>query len=411
MQKPKDSSIHICLSQSCDCGMSRRDFLRLSSLTGAAALPFLRAGDAWAQKTPGADQPVRIGYLPITDATPLLVAHARKLFEEEGLVAEAPRLFRSWAQIVEAFVAGQINIIHLLSPATLWVRYGTQFPAKIVAWNHMNGSGLTVAPEINSVKDLGGKTVAIPFWYSIHNILLQKLLVDNGLTPVTRTNAAKLAPNEVNLLVQPPAEMIAALANKSIAGFIVADPFNAAAETNKVGKILRFSGDVWRDRACCVTFIAERDIAQRPDWVHGVTNAIVKAQAWSLNHLDEIPAILASDGGNRYTPHTKAILQKVFSTGDYRHYEESGVVRNQGWHQRRIDFQPYPFPSYTEELVRALHSTHVEGDKSFLAKLDPAKVASDLVDDRFVRQAINLVGGPKVFNLPENLSRTETLTS
>jgi NitT/TauT family transport system substrate-binding protein len=411
MQKPKDSSIHICLSQSCDCGMSRRDFLRLSSLTGAAALPFLRAGDAWAQKTPGADQPVRIGYLPITDATPLLVAHARKLFEEEGLVAEAPRLFRSWAQIVEAFVAGQINVIHLLSPATLWVRYGTQFPAKIVACNHMNGSGLTVAPEINSVKDLGGKTVAIPFWYSIHNILLQKLLVDNGLTPVTRTNAAKLAPNEVNLLVQPPAEMIAALANKSIAGFIVADPFNAAAETNKVGKILRFSGDVWRDHACCVTFIAERDIAQRPDWVHGVTNAIVKAQAWSLNHLDEIPAILASDGGNRYTPHTKAILQKVFSTGDYRHYEESGVVRNQGWHQRRIDFQPYPFPSYTEELVRALHSTHVEGDKSFLAKLDPAKVASDLVDDRFVRQAINLVGGPKVFNLPENLSRTETLTS
>jgi hypothetical protein len=80
----------------------------------------------------------------------------------KGLRTEKPRLFRSWAQIVEAFVAGQVNVIHLLSPATLWVRYGTRFPAKVVAWNHVNGSALTVAPGINSVADLGGKTVAMP---------------------------------------------------------------------------------------------------------------------------------------------------------------------------------------------------------------------------------------------------------
>lgn len=411
MKTSKDSPVHICASSSCGCGMSRRDFIRLSSLTGAAALPFLRAGDACANRLPGTDQPVRIGYLPITDATPLLVAHARKFYEEEGLTTEAPRLFRSWAQIVEAFVAGQVNVIHLLSPATLWVRYSTQFPAKVVAWNHMNGSGLTVAPDINSVKDLGGKTVAVPFWYSIHNILLQKLLVDNGLKPVTRAKAGAIAPNEVNLIVQPPAEMISALANKSIAGFIVADPFNAAAEINKVGKVLRFSGDVWRDHACCVTFIAEKDIEQRPAWTQAVTNALVKAQAWSLNNLQEIPAILASDGTNRYTPHTKAILDKVFSTKDYARYEENSVVKNKGWHQRRIDFQPYPFASYTEALVQNLRSTVVEGDNAFLQKLDPAFVAKDLVDDRFVKNAINAVGGPKVFNIPENFQRSEILAS
>jgi ABC-type nitrate/sulfonate/bicarbonate transport system substrate-binding protein len=33
----------------------------------------------------GKEQPVRIGYLPITDAAPLLVAHARKMFERKGL--------------------------------------------------------------------------------------------------------------------------------------------------------------------------------------------------------------------------------------------------------------------------------------------------------------------------------------
>jgi hypothetical protein len=54
------------------------------------------------------------------------------------------------------------------------VRYGAKFPAKIVAWNHVNGSGLTVLPEIQKVQDLGGKTVAIPFWYSIHIFLERK---------------------------------------------------------------------------------------------------------------------------------------------------------------------------------------------------------------------------------------------
>lgn len=257
---------HICASSGCDCHLTRRDLLRLGALsTAAVAAPLLAAGQARAQAFKGDDQPVRIGYLPITDATPLLVAHARQLYEAEGLRTEAPRLFRSWAQLVEAFVAGQVNVIHLLSPATLWVRYGTRFPAKIVAWNHTNGSALTVAPQIGSVRELGGKTVAIPFWYSIHNIVLQRLLRENGLVPVVRPRDGTLRDNEVNLVVLPPAEMVSALAGRAIAGFIVADPFNAAAETLGVGKVLRFTGDVWKDHACCVLTLAERDTVERPN--------------------------------------------------------------------------------------------------------------------------------------------------
>ena len=100
--------IHICQSPACGCGLTRRDFLRISALGAASvAAPLLSAGDALAQSASN-DQPVKIGYLPITDAAPLLVAHARKLFEAEGLRTEKPRLFRSWAQVIEAFVAGQV---------------------------------------------------------------------------------------------------------------------------------------------------------------------------------------------------------------------------------------------------------------------------------------------------------------
>jgi NitT/TauT family transport system substrate-binding protein len=288
-----------CLDAACDCGIGRRDWLRLAALAAAGtAAPLLSAGDARAQTARGDDPPVRIGYLPITDATPLLVAHARRLFEAEGLRVEAPRLFRSWAQVVEAFVGGQVNVIHLLSPAALWVRYGTRFPAKITAWNHVNGSALTVAPSVNRIEDLGGQVVAVPFWYSIHNVLLQRLLRDAGLEPVIRPRDAKPGPREVNLVVLPPAEMVSALAARSIAGFVVADPFNAAAELGNVGRVLRFSGDVWRNHACCVTVLAERDVADRPDWAQRVNTAIVRAQLWVRENQAETAKLNHALGGS-----------------------------------------------------------------------------------------------------------------
>ena len=123
---------------------TRRDFLKLSAvLSAAGAMPLLSSLQARAAAEP--DAPVRIGYLPITDATPLLVAHNNGLFEAEGIQAERPVLLRSWAQVIEAFISGQVNVIHLLSPMTVWARYGSKVPAKVVAWNHVGGSGLTVA--------------------------------------------------------------------------------------------------------------------------------------------------------------------------------------------------------------------------------------------------------------------------
>src|SRR2546427_383079 len=73
------SYTHICASSDCGCGLTRRDMLRLGALaTASVAAPLLAAGDARAQAFKGDDQPVKIGYLPITDATPLLVAHGNR---------------------------------------------------------------------------------------------------------------------------------------------------------------------------------------------------------------------------------------------------------------------------------------------------------------------------------------------
>jgi len=393
-----------------DPSHSRRDILKLGALlTAAGALPLLTSLQARAAAEP--DAPVRIGYLPITDATPLLVAHANGLFEAEGIKAERPVLLRSWAQVIEAFISGQVNVIHLLSPMTVWARYGSKVPAKVVAWNHVGGSGLTVAPGIEQVAQLGGRTVAIPFWYSIHNVVVQQLLRDSGLVPVSKPVGAALAANEVNLVVLPPSDMPPALASKRIDGYIVAEPFNALAENLKVGRVQRFTGDVWRNHACCVVFMHEHDLNNRPEWSQKVVNAIVKAQLWTRENRAEAAKLLSKDGANRYTPHAPEVLGKVLApaAGERDGYVKSGAIRHAAWDEQRIDFQPYPFPSYTAELVSRLKDTLIQGDKSFLAGLDPKATAADLVDDRFVRAALAGVGGLEAFGLGGGFERTEEI--
>lgn len=389
--------------------ISRRRFLKLSALfTAAGALPLLQAFERAAATEP--DAPVRVGYLPITDATPLLIAHHNGLWQRRGLAVDKPRMFRGWAQIVEAFLAGQVNVVHMLSPMTVYARYGSKSPSKVVAWNHVDGSSLAiaVARQMPDVAGLAGTTVAIPFWYSVHNVLLQVLLKQHGLTPIgSGTPGAR----QVKLVVLAPSDMLPALSTGRIAGYIVAEPFVALGEILKVGKVLRFTGDVWKNHACCVVQMHERDLTARPAWTQGVVDGIVEAAAWTRGHRGEAARILSREGSDRYTPHDVATLAKVLAppAGDAAFYESTGAIRHPDWHEHRIDFQPFPYPSYTEKLVELLKHTLVEGQGEFLTTLDPAFAARDLVDDRFVRKAIAAAGGMQVFGQPAGFMREEVI--
>ncbi len=383
---------------------TRRDFLKLSALFGAtAALPLLQACSRRAAAAP--DAPLTIGYLPILDAAPLLVAHGLGLFERAGVATVKPILFRSWAGLVEAFLSGQVNLIHVLSPMSVWMRYGSRAPVRALMWNHTCGSALTVRPDVREVRDLQGQTVAIPFWYAVHNVIVQQILRQAGLRVVEKNPQA----GEVRLTVMPPSDMVAALAAGTIAGFIVAEPFNALAEAKGVGKILRFSGDIWREHACCLTMMHEHNIRNRPEWVQHVINSLVQAAAWTKTHRAEAAALLAKQGVQKYTPHDAEVLRAVLQPEPvvWAKYERDGAVRHRDWQQQRIDFQPYPFPSYSELLIKLLKETHLAGVNTFLQELNPAEAAKELFDSRFVEQALQQHGLMRTFGL-NALTRQET---
>ena len=310
---------------------TRRDLIQLMGLwTGAQLCTPLEAIAAPHQAAPTQSHPrVRIGYIPITDATPLLVAYQNKLFQQQGLAVDPPVLFRSWAQLIEAFLSGSVNVIHLLSPMAVWTRFSSRFPAKIVAWNHVAGSALTVQKHIHSIEALGGHYVAIPFWYSVHNVVLQAMLRHAGLRVITKPDQ-ELGPKDVGLIVLAPSDMPPALVSGQIAAYLVAEPFNAMAEHLKIGKILRFTGDVWKQHACCVVFMHERDLAERPEWTQKVVNSIVQAQHWCRQHRGETAQLLSREHQPRLTPHIHAVLAQVLQPGaaKYQAYLRQGAIKH-----------------------------------------------------------------------------------
>jgi len=393
--------------------ITRYQFLRSLGLAGAAlaAGPGLLAACSDGRPTAASqgvepdDRRLRVGYLPITDATPLLVAHGEGFYAEEGLEVDKPTLLRSWAQVAEAFQSRQVDIVHLLMPMTVQLRFGQGVPLKVVAWNHTGGSALTVAHRIADVAELAGTTVAVPFWYSIHNIAVQMLFAEAGLTPII-TGEASEVDRTVKLVVLAPPDMPPALAGGSIAGYIVADPFNALAELNGIGKVLRFTGDVWRDHACCVAVMHEDAIAERPVWAQATVNALVKAQQHVAANRLATARLLSEDGG-RYLPQPLPTIERALTHYDLGEYGDA--IEHEDWETERIGFQPFPYASYTTELVARLQGSLVDGDRDFLDELDPAVVHTDLVDDSLVRVAMDAVGGPSVFGQPDDLTRTETI--
>lgn len=204
-----------------------------------AALPLLLALLLSAGHSAAADLPtLKVGYLPITHSLAVVVADQLNAGKYRHLKVELVK-FSSWPELLDAYNAGQIQAAsELLVLALAGAERGV--PESVVALSHRHGDMLTVAKEINSVKDLKGKRVAIPHRMSVHNLLLAQALKKEGLTL-----------KDVEWIEMPPPDMPAALARGDIKGFIVAEPFGSKAIAAGFGKELLNAQEIWPDYICC----------------------------------------------------------------------------------------------------------------------------------------------------------------
>ena len=391
--------------------MKRREFLTGLASAGVAAsmaLPGLSRAASWK------DPVLKIGYIPITDAAPLLIAHSKGMFQKVGIKTANPVRLLGWSELAMAFAHGAFNLCHLLSPIPLYLRYAKNIQVKVVAWDHVNNSAITVQQDakIYDFKDLGGRSIAIPFWYSVHNVILQLGLRHVGLKPIIKGHNKKVMKDEVELFEMAPSDMVFALKNGAIDGYIVAEPYNAAGEMLYGGRVMRFSGDIWKNHACCQAAMHERDIVMFPDWAKRVVNVLVEAEFWLKNNIREAAMILSSDGEN-YIDLPYDVLLRAMTKYDLDTYGDdgTGAIKHPDWNIKRVWFEPFPFKSYTRTLVELLRETIVDSDISFLKKLDTEFIVNDIVDYELINKSLkkyklNLIEGIDVIKTAE---RSEVL--
>ena len=200
----------------------------------------------------GGKTTITLGYLPIT--------HALALFEEKELLDEADsdiqidlQKFGSWTDLMDALNAGKIDGASVL--IELAMNSAAQgIDLKAVALGHRDGNVIVVADDIKDTSDLVGKSFAIPSNQSSHNILLNDMLSESGISP-----------DEVNIVQMSPSEMPSSLASGSISGYCVAEPFGAQAIVQNIGHVLYDSTELWENSICCAFVLNNRFITKNPD--------------------------------------------------------------------------------------------------------------------------------------------------
>ncbi|MFB6146380.1 MAG: ABC transporter substrate-binding protein [Halobacteriaceae archaeon] len=371
----------------------RRSFLR------AAGGATLGATAGCLSKLPGGSETgptsVDVGYIPITDAAPLLVAHEKGFFADAGFDSSAT-LYRGWSTLAEAFLAGEVNAGHFLFPMTYWMRYARDIPATVLAWDHTNGSAITVASDVTDWSDLAGEVMAVPFWYSTHNVILQMILREKGLEPILTQDPAAVGSDQVGLVDMPPPDMPPALERGGIKGYIVAEPFNALGELEVGASIHRFTSDVWHRHGDCVLTVKQPALRNQPDWARGVVTAVVRAQRW-LHDNRAAGARLLSTAGSGLLPYSRRTIDRSMTLYDPDEYPDA--IHHPEWDASRVGFYPYPYPSYTRRLFELTRETKVEGETAFLDEVRTDTVVEDLFEYDLVKQSIADVGGPSALGV------------
>ncbi|MES2623885.1 MAG: CmpA/NrtA family ABC transporter substrate-binding protein [Pseudomonadota bacterium] len=319
-------------------------------------------------------QTLTLGFLPLLDASPLLLAQELGLFAAEGLKVNLSRE-ASWANIRDKLYVGSLQGAQLLAPMAISVSLGlNKVKAPLVTGMVLsrNGNAITVSnslieqlrvlnPEalasphisvltlrklINERTQQGtaALTLATVYPYSCHNYLLRYWLAAGGIHP----------DHDINMVVIPPEQMVAQLASGRIDGFCVGEPWNQVAVAQGHGKILLNTWDIWHNAPEKVLAVHGDWAAANEDTHLALITATLRACRWLEEpaNRDEALAILTQPQYLGFTPET---LASGFKTGRHQFFRDSAN---------------YPWPAHgtwlLSQMMRWGHVPSTNADHSFI---------------------------------------------
>jgi NitT/TauT family transport system ATP-binding protein/nitrate/nitrite transport system substrate-binding protein len=231
-------------------------------------------------------KPIRLGLLRLCDAAPLIIAEQDALFEEQG-VKVVLSVEPSWDNIADKLGYGTLDGALIPPPLAMACAAGLRGrPTELVVPMSLssNGNAVTLAAGLKARFTQAGPAglaagrklrLAVPHYYSTHDLLLRYWLAANGVQP----------DRDVTITVLPPAEMVSGLAGEAIDGFCAGAPWGEVAVHAGLGFIAIRSAAIWQDHPEKCLALRGDLVARDPSRVTGMLRALKVAAA-----LCDLPA-------------------------------------------------------------------------------------------------------------------------
>ena len=337
----------------------RRRFLRavgkgtamaaISSLLPVASLQAMAQEKRSLEKTN-----LKIGFIPITCATPLIMAKPLGFYEKQGLNVEVIKT-AGWALIRDKMINKEYDATHFLSPMPLAISMGAgsnPVPMNVATIQNTNGQAITLHVKHKDKRDpkqWKGFKFGVPFEYSMHNFLLRYYLAEAGINPDT----------EVQIRVVPPPEMVANLRAGNLDGYLGPDPFNQRAVYDEIGFLHILTKDLWNGHPCCAFGTSTEFIQQNPNTFAALYRSVLTAAAMARqpNNRELIAKVISPQA---YLNQPETVVSQVL-TG--RFADGLGKIQNV---PDRADFDPMPWQSMAVWMLTQMQRWgYVKGDVNY----------------------------------------------
>jgi nitrate/nitrite transport system substrate-binding protein len=295
-------------------GFSRRQLLKATGGTAAllAAAKLNFPAGAFAQGAGPEVKAAKLGFIALTDASPLFVAKEKGIFAKYGMPDVEVQKQASWGTTRDNLVLGSegngIDGAHILTPMPYLISAGkvTQnnvpTPMYILARLNLNGQCISVAKEYEDVKvgvdtapfkaalekkKASGKAIkaAMTFPGGTHDLWIRYWLAAGGIDP----------DKDIETIVVPPPQMVANMKVGTMDCFCVCEPWNLQLIHQKIGYTAITTGELWNKHPEKSFGMRAAYVDKYPKAAKALLMAVMEAQQWceKPENRDEVAAICA----------------------------------------------------------------------------------------------------------------------
>lgn len=242
---------------------------------------------------------LKIGFVPLADAAPLVAAKLLEFGHAHGLTLELSRQ-PSWAALRDKLLAGELDAAHTLYGLVYGVQLGIGGPQQdmaVLMVLNRNGQAITLSNRLadalaehgtlpRALATLDRKPVfAQTFPTGTHAMWLNYWLAAQGVHPL----------RDIESVVIPPPQMVAALTEERLDGFCAGEPWPALAQRRGVGRTAIRSCEIWPDHPEKVLACRRDFVAHYPNTARALVQTMLEACRWldGVGHRREIAQWLA----------------------------------------------------------------------------------------------------------------------